>query len=368
MKKLSLLIFAVLAAGATLYSLYRPVAANDPALLAVPVLTARAETRDLPVVLNLSGRAEAYESVTLKSRVDGQVLTVPFTEGQHVKKGQLLVQLDPADFQARLHQAEAGLLKARSDERRYTDLRARGFVSEAQMVDVKAAAEAQAAAAELARLQLSYATIRAPFDGIIGARLVSPGTGVKTNDTALATVNRIRPLQVSFAVPEKYLADLLAARRDGTLKARLAVPGPGGESYQGEVRFLDNGVDRTTGTLQAKVLLDNGNEALLPGQFLNVSLTLKILGQAVTVPTEAIQQGQEGDYVFVVQPDQSVAVRPVTTGSGYQGITAISQGLSPGETVVTEGQLRLVPGARVQPQSAAVPAPDAHGSQPHPQG
>ena len=182
---------------------------------AVPVKLAKAVIQDMPLRLEITGRTEAYETVTLKSRVDGQVLGVTFTEGQHVRQGDVLLRLDPADFQAQLNQAEANqaksqaqLVKARADIERYIALRAKGFVSEEKVSEMRTAAaaeataQADAAAAELARLQLSYATIKAPFAGLVGAKLVFPGAAVKVNETTLAVVNRVRPLYVGFAVPE----------------------------------------------------------------------------------------------------------------------------------------------------------------------
>ncbi|HQR03509.1 MAG: efflux RND transporter periplasmic adaptor subunit [Proteobacteria bacterium] len=351
MKKLPALAVGALVIGAAAYFHFRQAPAGAPPPVAVPVLAAHAATRDLPVVLSLVGRTEAYETVAMKSRVDGQVLSVPFAEGQHVKKGEVLVRLDPADFQARLRQAEAALTKARSDERRNADLRSKGFISAAQMVDVHTAAEAQAAVVDLARLQLDYTTLRAPFDGIVGARLVYPGTGIKTNDTTLAVVNRVRPLYATFTVPEKYLPALMTARKN-KLVAEVTVPGSG-KSFTGAVTFLDNGVDRTTGTLQAKVLLANDGEELLPGQYVNVNLVLDTLHDVVVIPSEAIQQGPNGSYAFIVKPDQTVEMRPLRQGPSYQGVTAITQGIARGETVVTDGQLRLTPGAKAQIKTTA---------------
>ncbi|CAB1371043.1 efflux RND transporter periplasmic adaptor subunit [Denitratisoma oestradiolicum] len=354
MKKAPFLIAIVLLAVGAYWFTRQPSSAQSPTPQAVPVVTVVASSNELPVVLDLTGRTEAEETVTLRARVEGQVLAVPFTEGQHVKKGEALIHLDPADYAARLRQVEALAQKARLDARRYEELKDKGFVSAEKLADVRASAEAQAAAAELARLQLSYTTIRAPFDGIIGARLVFPGTAVKANDTALAVVNRVRPLKVSFTVAEKHLPALQTALSKGSLTATITAPG--GAAWEGPVRFLDNGVDRATGTIQLKATLSNTQETLLPGQFVQVRLVLDILRGAVTLPAQAIQQGPEGSYVYVVKADQHVELRPVEVAAQYQGQVAIAKGITAGDTVVSEGQLRLTPGALAQVKK---PAPAA---------
>ncbi len=351
----------------------------------VPVTVVKAEERDVPVRLQVVGRAEAYESVVLKARVDGQVAAVLFTEGQHVKQGDVLIRLDPTDFAARLQQAEASAArdqalsaKSRADTARYSALKDRNFVSEEKVNDIRtneAAAvanlNASKAAVELARLQLSYATIRAPFSGVVGARLVFPGSSVKINDTALAVVNRVRPLLISFSVPEKHLPRLRAAFGAGTgrplaMKVEISLPGDPTKHFEGQVRFLDNAVDPTSGTILMKAQVDNADEKLTPGQFLNLSLVLDTLTNAVTVPNEAIQQGSNGNFTFVVKDDNTVEVRKIVVATSNQGLSAISQGLKAGETVVTDGQLRLAPGVKIKAREAgaaegapATAAPDS---------
>lgn len=335
---------------------------------AVPVTLAKAAVRDLPLLLEVTGRTEAYETVILKSRVEGQVKSVPFIEGQHVRQGDALVQLDPADFQARLDQMKANLAKsraqlakARADVDRYVALKAKGFVSEEKVGEMRttfaaaeATANADAAAAELARLQLSYATVKAPFAGVVGAKLVFPGAAVKANDSALAVVNRVRPLYVTFAVPEKYLANLQAAMRAGdkTMKATITLPGSNAGGIEGEVRFLDNSVDTATGTIQLKAVVANQDEKLAPGQFVNVSLVLDTLKNAIVVPAEAVQQGSEGPFLFVVKEGGVAEVRKIRLAVVQRGTAIVAEGLAADETVVTEGQLRLTPGAKVRPAGA----------------
>lgn len=341
----------------------------------VPVTAAQAVERDISERLQIVGRAEAFESVALKPRVDGQVVAVLFTEGQHVDQGDLLIRLDPADLAARLAQVQAGITrdealvaKSRADTTRYMALKDRNFVSEEKVNDTRtneAAAlanlRASQAAAEVARLQLSYTEIRAPISGVIGARLVFPGSTVKTNDTTLAVINRVQPLLVSFPVPEKHLPRLREAMQSTALKIEAHLPNNATRRFAGEVRFIDNAVDATTGTILVKAELDNTNEQLTPGQFLNVSLVANTLAHAVTVPNEAVQQGAEGNFVYVVGSDGTVEMRRIETAASDPMATAITKGLSIGETVVTDGHLRLVPGARVSIEESATPGGKAGG-------
>jgi len=369
-----LLLVAVLAAaGAASWHLTRPEApgagkkaqAPPPP---VPVRLAKALVRDMPLRLEVTGRTEAYETVTLKSRVDGQVRSVAFTEGRHVRQGEILLRLDPADFQARLSQAEANLAKsraqlakARADVERYVALHAKGFVSEEKVGELRtaaaaaeSAASADAAGVELARLQLSYTDIRAPFAGVVGAKLVFPGAAVKVNETALAVVNRVRPLYVSFAVPEKYLPQLQAGMRSATKSLKAAISLPGGDTgWDGEVRFLDNAVDVATGTIQLKAIVPNADEALAPGQFVAVSLVLDTLPAAVVIPSESVQQGPEGSFVFVAKDDGSVELRRIRVASIQRQSAIVADGLAGGEAVVTEGHLRLTAGARFKAADTA---------------
>lgn len=343
----------------------------------VPVRLAKATVQDMPLRLEITGRTEAYETVTLKSRVEGQVLSVAFTEGQHVRQGDVLLRLDPADLQAKLNQAEANqarsqalLAKARADVERYLALRAKGFVSEEKVSEMRtsaaateATARADAAAVELTRLQLSYTTIKAPFAGVVGAKLVFPGAAVKVNETTLVVINRVRPLYVGFAVPEKYLPLLKAGMRSEkrSLKASISVPGTN-TAWEGDVRFLDNGVDVATGTIQLKAVVPNDDEKLVPGQFVSVSLVLDTLKGAVVIPAEAVQQGAAGSFLFVTKEDSTVELRKVRVASVQKQLAIIAEGLSGGETVVTEGHLRLTAGARIKPADAVGAKPGASGT------
>lgn len=328
----------------------------------VPVIVAQTQARDWPVLLELTGRGEAAESVTLKPRVDGAVHSVEFQEGRPVAAGAVLLRLDPADFQARVRQSEAALArdqalldKARADVARYQALLKEGFISQekaAQLhVDTAAAAalvRADQAALDLARQQLGYTTVRAPFAGVVGARLVHPGASVKVNDTALAVINRVHPLHVSFAAPETRLAAIHAARARGPLMAEVSLPGEKTPVARGRVVFMDNAVDPATGTLRMKAEIPNPDARLTPGQFFAVSLRLDTLKNVVTLPAEAVQQGPQGSFVYVVKPDDGVELRKVTLIQAREGVAAIAQGLKEGETVVTDGHSRLTPASKVK--------------------
>lgn len=360
---LALLVTALAAGGGFWYSRQGGEVKKGPAKPGpVPVTVASAESGEMPLLLNTVGRAEAWEGVTLKSRVDGQVQAVVYTEGQAVHKGQVLLQLDPGDFAAKVAQAEAvvardeaQLAKARADVERYAGLKARGFVSDEKLNEMRtnemavaATLKADRAALDLARLQLSYTTIRAPFAGVVGARLVFPGSAVKTNDTALAVVNRVDPLYVSFSVPERHLGRLRQSLAQGPLTVHLSVPGSKGEGLHGKVRFIDNAVDPATGTIVMKAVVDNPRGQLTPGQFINVSTTLERIADAVLVPNEAVQQGPSGNFLYVAKDDDSAEMRKIEVIASHQGKSAIAQGLAAGEKVVTDGQLRLTPGATIR--------------------
>ncbi len=369
-KKRGLLIAAVIATaiGAWVYfGIAASPAKKGQSPAEVPVSMAKAELKDVPLTLEVTGRTAAFETVTVRARVDGQVQAVPFVEGQHVRHGDVLVRLDPADFDARLRQAEANLArdraqqaKARADVERYVALKAKGFVSDTAVEDMRTALataeatlKADQAATDLARLQVGYATVPAPFDGIVGARLAYPGTAVKANDTALAVVNCVKPLYVGFAVAEKYLPGLRVAIARGrkAVPATITLPGAA-ERIAGEVRFLDNTVDPTTGTIQMKATIANADEKQAPGQFVDVSLVLEVLKQVVTVPTEAVQQGPEGPFLFVVRADNTAELRKVSLVATQKTVAVIDKGVAAGETVVVDGQLRLIPGAKVRPAEA----------------
>jgi multidrug efflux system membrane fusion protein len=317
--------------------------------------------------------------VTVRARVGGILARIHFREGQDVKQGDLLFTLERGPLEAELRQALANLAKsqaqlenARKDAKRYVELARRGFVAQQQADQAETAAaaleatvRADRAVAESARIQLDYTTIRAPIVGRTGALLVHEGDLVKANDTALVVVNQLRPIDIAFALPERDLPEVRARSAEGNLPVRAQAPQNGRPLGQGRLSFIDNRVDPVTGTIQLKASFPNDEGVLWPGQFINVVLTLAIETSAIVVPTPAVQMGQSGRYVFVVKADQTVELRQVTVAREIGQETVIAQGVSPGETVVTDGQLRLVPGAKVDPKptlaASVAPPPPSPG-------
>ena len=358
--------------GAGLAGSAQPVQAGGAAALpspqpAVPVVLAVAQSRRVPLRLKAVGRIEPFSSVTLRARMDGQVASVNWQAGQHVARGQVMATMDARVPRAQLAQAQANLArdqaqldKARSDLARYGGLVQQGFVSAAQLevyraalATLEATVAADAAAIDLARTQLDYTTLRAPIDGVAGAVLAYPGNVVKANDTVLAVINQVRPVYATFGLPEQELADIHDARAAGRrLPVRVAVPGSA-EAHDGELVFVDNAIDAATGTIQLKARFANARERLTPGQFVEVALTVRELPEAVLIPPEALQTGPQGGFVYVARPDRTVELRPVRTLSGGEPQLVVTQGLAAGEQVVTDGQLRLVPGARYEPRADA---------------
>ncbi len=336
-----------------------------------PVRVAKVETRSVPIRLEAIGAVQSRSTVQVRSRVDGQLVAAEFREGQWVKKGHLLFRIDPRSFEAQLRQAQANLArdqaqfeKARSDLDRYAQLSQKGFSSQQKYEEAKASLaalqaiiRADQAAVEMARLQLEFTDIRAPIDGRTGNMLVTPGNLVKANDTpALVVINETRPIYVSFSVPEGNVVDLKTRMAKGPLSVTVALPERPDKRLTADVTFINNAVDTATGTIQLKATFANEDELLTPGQFVRVAVNLDTLTDALVVPTGALQDGQKGSYVFVVRSDMTVEPRNVTIGPAADNRTVIRSGVAAGETVVTDGQLRLFPGAHVQPQKPGVAA------------
>lgn len=325
----------------------------------VPVLVAVAETRTVPLRLGAVGNVETQSSVAIRSRVDGQIVKVHFKDGDDVAEGQPLFQIDPRPFEAQLRQAEANLLKdqaqldyARGQETRYQDLLAKGFVSKEAYAQVRAtldsaqaAVAADGAAIESAKLQLQYATLRAPISGRAGKVLVTEGNVVKANETPpLVVINQLAPIYVSFAVAEQHGPAIRAAMRERRLPVSVAVAE---KTVTGELAFVDNAVDPTTGTLKLRARFANKEHLLWPGDFVEAALVLGEQAGALVVPSAAVQSGPKGSYVFVVKADDTVDLRPVKVARSEGGEAVIAEGLTAGERVVTDGASRLTRGARV---------------------
>ena len=359
-------------------------------MVALPVEVATVVQKQVPVQLRTIGTVQAYSTVTVKSRVAGQIMRVSFREGQDVTKGELLFMIDPRSFEAMLKQAEANLERdlahvrqaeanlerdmaqeknAKADADRYQMLLDKGVVARQQYDKVRtdwealvatvqadraaranaeAAVLADRAAVENAKLQLSYCSIHSPMDGRTGSLIVQEGNIVKENDANLVVINQINPIFVSFSVPEQYLGEIKKYMRAGTLKVEAMVPNNEGAPYHGFISFVDNAVDTGTGTIKLKGTFTNTDRRLWPGQFVNVVLTLTTESNVIVVPSEAIQTGQEGQYVFVVKQDLTVESRSVVAGRTVNGETVVQKGLRADEKVVTDGQLRLYPGAKVE--------------------
>lgn len=339
--------------------------ARTPALsqanMAVPVVAAQVSQRDMPVQVTAIGNVEAYSTVTIKSLVDGEIQQAYFREGQDVRKGERLFSIDPRPFQAALHQAEANLARdqaqaqyAQAEAQRYTQLMKAGIVSQIQYEQftsnaqaLDAAVRSDRAAVENAKIKLNYCSIDAPISGRTGSLLVHPGNLVKTNDTSLVVINQVTPIYVDFSIPEQDLTQVKQRQAQGRLRILAYPSGHESDASTGTLSFINNTVDSSTGTIVLKGTFANRDRRLWPGQFVSVILDLSVQRSATVVPSQAVQTGQNGKYVYVIKSDRTVVLRPVTIGNALAGLTVVEKGLSPGETVVTNGQLRLYPGAKV---------------------
>ena len=360
----------------------------------VPVTVGDVLEKTIPVQLTAVGNAMAYTTVGIKSQINGQLVEVRFKEGQEVRKGDLLFVIDPRPFEAALRQTEAALNQRQAEvrqaqatverdtaqlenskvqERRYRELVSKELIAREQydtlntnMAAMQATVEADRAAVENAkaahqaaqanvdnaRLQLAYTTIYAPIDGRTGNLLVQNGNVLKANDdNPIVVINQIHPIYVSFSVPEQYLADIKKYGAMGRLKVVARPPRQQETLATGELTFVNNTVDQTTGTIQLKATFANEANTLWPGQFVDVAMTITSR-TAIVVPSQSIQPGQQGPYVFIVKPDQTVESRLVTPGARLGAETIVEKGVKSGERIVTDGQLRLVPGARIEARPA----------------
>jgi multidrug efflux system membrane fusion protein len=350
-------------------------AENNHGPKSAPVTASIALKKDVPVVLKAIGTVEPHNTVSVRAQVAGEIKRIAFKEGQDVFQGDLLFTIDPRPYQAALEGAladldrdNARLKSAKEDVRRYAELVKKDYVT-SQAYDqivanadaLKATVAADQAAVQSARVNLGYCTVQAPITGRTGNLLVKLGNVIKANDQPVITINQIMPINVSFSVPEEYLADIRRYAADGTLDVEAAFPNRTEPNFRGELSFINNTVDGSTGTILLKATFPNPDKALWPGQFVNVTLRLIAGRNAVVVPSQAVQRGQQGEYVFVVKADMSVEARTVQLGQRFDGETVIRKGLEAGERVVTDGQLRLFPGAKValmnQPASSGTNNP-----------
>ena len=358
---------------------------------AVPVIVGSATQKSVPLQLRAIGSVQAFATVSIRSLVGGEIVGVHFAEGQDVRKGDLLFTIDPRSYQATVRQAEATLAKdlaqvkqaeadiakdtaqaknARVQAERYKSLIDRQLVAqeqydqsrtnaesleatlladEAALENAKAAVQADKAALENAKIQLGYCSIRSPIGGRVGNLLVHRGNVVKANDTQpLAVVNQVSPVYVVFSLPEQNLPEIRKYMAAKELEVEAWLPNEDKPVEKGVLTFVDNAIDNSTGTIQLKGTFSNKAGRLLPGQFASAILTLAIQQDAIVVPTKAIQTGQQGQYVFVIKQDLTVESRPVVVDRTMSEETIIGKGLNPGETVVIDGQLQLVPGTKVE--------------------
>jgi len=363
---------------------------------AVPVTVATAVQKSIPIQLRPIGNVESYSSIPVKAQVGGELVRIYFKEGQEVKKGDLLFEIDRRPYEQALHQAEANLNRDIAQQRqaeanlahdqaqaknaevqaaRYAKLAGEGVVSkesndqmrtnaqalqeathadEAALESARAALGADRASVERAKLDLAYCTIHSPLDGRTGSLQVKEGTLIKANaDTPMVTINQIMPAYVTFSVPEDQLAEIRRSMSARPLEVEAYIPSGPEVPVRGQLSFIDNTVDSATGVIKLKATFANRERRLWPGQFVNVVLTLGSDDNVTVVPTEAVQTGQKGQYAFVVKSDQTVESRVLTVGRTVGHETVILQGIQTGETVVTDGQLRLIPGFKVKIETAA---------------
>jgi len=337
-------------------------AKSPKAAAAIPVAVATVAQQTQAVRIQAIGNVEPYATVALKARVDGQIVEVNFKEGQEVRKGATLFRIDARPFESILRQAEANLMRdtaqkdqTRSQERRYQELLQKNFVSKEAYAQFRtnaesaeAAALASKAAVENARLQLEYCTIHSPIDGFVGKVMLQMGNMVKANDTnPLVIINQVRPIYVNFAVPEQHLSAVRGYMTKGPLAVEALPPNSGKPAVSGTLSFVDNAVDTTTGTIKMKAVFPNKDNALWPGQFVGTSLKLYDQKEALVVPSQSVQTGPRGQYVYLVKPDMSAEVRVVEVDRTVGDDAIIAKGLQKGDLVVVKGQLRLAPGLKV---------------------
>lgn len=355
----------------------RPASARANVAPTVPVSVATAERRDMPYYLTGLGSATAYYTVSVKSRVDGELVTVNFTEGQHVNKGDLVAVIDTRPYQVALDQAQATLSKdqailvdAKRNYERYKQLLDDSGAMSQQQVDTQQALVKQydgairndQAMIDSAKLNLVYCHITAPVSGRVGLRLVDPGNIIHANDAnAMFVITQLEPIAVLFTIPEDNLQAVSKQMAKGKLTVEAYSRDNQTKLGTGTLLTIDNQIDQTTGTGRLKAVFDNKDNALWPNQFVNVRLLLEIRKNSTVIPAAAIQRGPQGTYVFVAKTDQTVDVRPVTVGFTQENVSAITNGISPGEVVVTDGQDKLQAGSKIETRQSSINSPQPAG-------
>ena len=375
----SLLLFAALATGGAVVLSRAPAPAPEPstaAPAAVPVIAATVKRGDVPIVLTGLGTVTALNTATVRSQVTGLLVDVPFKEGQFVKKGDLLGKIDPRTYEAQVDEAEAALARdqahldnAQINLSRYVPLAQQGFAAEQQVATQQAmVAQQQAtvkddqAALEYAKTELDYTSLVAPFDGVVGIRALDVGNIIQpTNTTGLVVVTQVQPISVIFTLPTIDIPDVQKALATGTVKAIALSQDGKTELDTGQVSVVDNQADPTSGTVRLKAIFPNPHRRLWPGTFVDVQVVTAVQHDGLTVPLAAIQQGPQGQYVFVVGQDHKVTMQPVSVRESLAGEALIDKGVNAGESVVVRGQYRLSPGTLV-----ALADPNDPGAVPNP--
>jgi multidrug efflux system membrane fusion protein len=371
----SVILVAVLAAGGAAAFLSKDSKPKDTGKgagkgpVTVPVLVVAATQQTLPVTVQAIGNVEAFSTVAVKARIDGQILGINFQEGKEVRKGDVLFRIDPRPFEAAMKQSEAQALRdiasrdqAASQERRYQELLDKNFVSKdayaqfrTNATTAEATSRASQAALENAKLNIEYTVIRSPIDGYVGRALLQAGNMVKANDTIpLVVINQVKPVYVNFAIPEQQLSVVRDLMKKNPLAVEVTAPGADKPLAAGKIAFLDNAVDQTTGTIKVRAIFDNAGVALWPGQFVTVRTKLYDEENAIVIPSRALQTGPNGQFVYVVKPDMTAEIRKVAVTRTQGDISVLVPGtVAKDEKVVVRGALRLAPGSKVTIQEAA---------------
>jgi len=364
------LILGVFAAGCATEA--QPQQQGSTSAPAVPVAVGTVVRKAMPLDTAVVGTVEAYSTVSVRAQLTGELTQVKFQQGDDVTEGQELFVLDRRPLEGILQQAQATLERdtaeaanAKAIMGRYEELVQRGIVAREQrdnartnVARLEATLASDRAAIENAKVQLQYATIRAPISGRTGALMVNAGNLVRANDQApLVTINQVTPIYVAFGLPEPLLTDLRRYMARGTLRVEARPTNSDGHIAVGTITFIDNAVDQTTGTIKVKGTFPNGDRQLWPGQFVNVVVRMTTETEALVVPTVAVQTGPEGPYVYRVKPDQTVELRPVVVARVAGHETVIKEGIAPGDTIITDGHLRLIPGSKISIRGAETAKP-----------